>query len=81
MTFDADTTNGYHLTGITNGCGGTASATYSNAVNEPWIKTADFTASGTAGQVTAGVVPNCSITATSSINVYSITPTVGIVSP
>ena len=81
VTITADTANGYHLTGITNNCGGTASATYRNAVNETWIKTADFTPSGTAGQVTAGVVPNCSVSATSAINVYSITPTVSIVGP
>ena len=81
MTFNADITNGYHLTGITNGCGGTASATYSNAVNEPWTKTSAFTPSGTGGQVTAGVVTNCSISSTSSINVYSVTPTVSTVGP
>jgi hypothetical protein len=76
MTFDADTTNGYHLTGITNSCGGTATAAFSNAVNGPWTANATFT---TSGVVTNGVAPNCGISATSTVNVYSITPTVTVV--
>jgi hypothetical protein len=73
VTFTADT--GYHLTGITNLCGGTATAAYSNAVNGPWTATATFT---TSGVVTNGVAPNCSISATSDINIYSITPSVTV---
>ena len=72
VTFTADT--GYHLTGITNGCGGTASDTYPNANNSGWTTTATFTPSGT---ISGGVAPNCSITATTAINVYTITPSVG----
>jgi hypothetical protein len=79
VTFTADT--GYHLSGINNSCGGTASAAYYNGNNGPWISTATFTTSGTTGQVTAGVAPNCGITASSAINVYSITPGVNTVGP
>ncbi|MDD2883173.1 MAG: hypothetical protein PHQ58_22405, partial [Rhodoferax sp.] len=74
VTFTSDT--GYHLTGITNNCSGTGSATYSDVVNGPWTTSATFTPSGT---ITNGVADNCGISAVSAINVYSITPSVVIV--
>ena len=74
VTFASDT--GYHLTGTTNSCSGTASATYSNVVNGPWTTGVIFTPSGT---ITNGVAANCGISAVSAINVYSITPSIVIV--
>lgn len=76
VTFTADT--GYHLTGITNGCSGTGSATYFNGTNGPWTSTVTFTASGT---ISAGFAPNCGITASSAVNVYTITPSATNVGP
>lgn len=76
ITFNAD--SGYHLTGVTSSCGGTASTTYAATVNGPWTSSATLTASGV---VTGGVAPDCAISATSAINVYSITPGAVTVGP
>jgi len=78
LTFYADTANGYHLTGVTNNCGGTVSASYFNGTNGPFIISVPFT---TSGNITSGVASNCTISATSAINVYRITPTVSIIGP
>jgi hypothetical protein len=74
VTFSTET--GYHLTAVTNSCSGTASATYYNANNGPWTTSVTFTASGT---IADGAAPNCTITATSAINVYTITPGIATV--
>lgn len=76
VTFTADT--GYHLTGITDNCSGAVSATYSNNVNGPWATTAILSP---AAAIVSGVAANCGITATSAINVYSITPTIATTGP
>ncbi|MDD2365951.1 MAG: DUF4347 domain-containing protein [Rhodoferax sp.] len=70
QTFTYNANTGYHLTQIDNGCGGSVqNFIYSNG--DAGTVNASYT--------TAGVTGNCTTTATTAINVYSITPSVAVV--